>query len=173
MKSSICFLVSLFQISVAFHKETNVGMWGYHLRPQVSRKMPRVGLKWVGRCFLSIVMPGYAYPSSRLNVHHLLKDSRRKLPMKRNSFLPNKSKKRINTTSTTKTKTNKYTRILRCTLLTLTLLKLKKYKKPLKYKVSKNKYTTHKDKNKQVHLCIKVHSNNINKIGKYKNLNMK
>ena len=66
-----------------------VGMWGYGCRPQVNGKMPRAGLKWVGRCCLSIVTLGHAYPLSRLSVHHLLRDSGRKLSMKRNSVLPN------------------------------------------------------------------------------------
>ena len=61
----------------------------YHLRPQASKYMTRVGLKWIGRCCLSIVALGYAYPLSHLSVHHLLGDSRRKLSMKRNSFPPN------------------------------------------------------------------------------------
>ena len=55
-----------------------------------------------------------------------------------------------------------------------TLLKLKNTKK-LKNKVSKNKHTTVKDKNNQIHLQIQIHNeclNNINKIGKYKKLNM-
>ena len=49
---------------------------------------------------------------------------------------------------------------------------MKKYKKNLKYKVSKNKHTTDKDKNKQEHFPIKIHLNHINKIGKYKKVNM-
>ena len=70
-------------------KSKVVGKWGYRLRPQVNRQMPSVGLKWVGRCCLSSVTLGHAFPTSHLSVHHLLRDSRRKLPMKRNSFLPN------------------------------------------------------------------------------------
>ena len=61
----------------------------YDPRPQVSRQMPRVDLKWVGKCCLSIVKLGHAHPLSRLSVHHLLRDSRWKLSLKRNSFLPN------------------------------------------------------------------------------------
>ena len=57
--------------------------------PQMSRQMPRVDLKWVGRCCLSIVKLGHAHPLSRLSVHHMLRDSRWKLSIKRNSFLPN------------------------------------------------------------------------------------
>ena len=70
-----------------------VGKWSYGLRPQVIVQMPIVGLKWVWRCCLSIVTLGHAYPLSRLSLHHLLRDSRRKLPMKRISFLPNKYEK--------------------------------------------------------------------------------
>ena len=43
------------------------------------------------------------------------------------------------------------------------------------YKVSKNKHTTDEDKNKQIHLQIKIHNEhlkNITKIEKYKKLNM-
>ena len=43
------------------------------------------------------------------------------------------------------------------------------------YKVSKNKHTTDEDKNKQIHSQIKIHNEhlkNINKIEKYKKLNM-
>ena len=40
------------------------------------------------------------------------------------------------------------------------------------YRVSKNKQTTNKDKNKQVHLQIKIHFQNITKIEKDKKLNM-
>ena len=71
------------------YAEKVVGNPEYGFRPQVSRQMPRVGLMRVGRCSLSIVRLVHAYPLSRLNVHHLLRDSRRKLSMKRNSFLPN------------------------------------------------------------------------------------
>ena len=52
------------------------------------------------------------------------------------------------------------------------ITKTEKYKK-LKYEVSKNKHTTDKDKNNQIHSQIKIHNahlNNINKIGKYKQL---
>ena len=57
------------------------------------------------------------------------------------------------------------------------LLKLKNTKNKnnkknkLKYKVLKNKYTTDKDKNNQIHSQIKInndHLNNINEIEKYK-----
>ena len=65
------------------------GKQDYSCRPQVSRQIPIVGLKWVGRCCLSIVKLGHAYPMVRLSVHHLLRDCRRKLSMKRNSFLSN------------------------------------------------------------------------------------
>ena len=107
---------------------TVVGKHHYEARPRVSRRMPRVGLKWVGRCCLSIFTLGQAYPMPRLCVHHLLRDSRRKLPMKWNSYLPNKYKK-LNSTSTTKTKTSKYTRRLRCIWKTLLELKNTKKKK--------------------------------------------
>ena len=120
--------------SVATHHanlRTILRKHGYDPRPQVSRQMPRVGLKWVGRCCLSIVTLGHAYPLSRLSVHHLLRNSRRKLSRKRNSFLPNhwplfylptqsltfiltenqwtllkltNTTKKLNSTSTTKTK---------------------------------------------------------------------
>ena len=66
---------------------TAVGKHRYHCRTQGSRQMPRVDLKWAGRCCLSIVMLGHAYSLSRLSVHHLLKDSRRKLPNEK-IFLP-------------------------------------------------------------------------------------
>ena len=66
-----------------------VGKHGYCPRPQLSRQMPRVGLKGVGICRLSIVTLGHAYPLLRLSVHHLLRNAHRKLLMKRNSFLPN------------------------------------------------------------------------------------
>ena len=49
-----------------------VGKHRYRLRPQMSRQMPRIDLKWVGRCCLSFVKLGHAYPLSRLSVHHLL-----------------------------------------------------------------------------------------------------
>ena len=49
---------------------------------------------------------------------------------------------------------------------------MKNTKKALKYKASKNKHTTDKDKNNQIHSHIKMHLNSINKIGKYKKLNM-
>ena len=52
------------------------------------------------------------------------------------------------------------------------IIKIEKYKNHLKYKISKNKHTTDKDKNNQIHTHIKIHLNNINKIDKYKNLNM-
>ena len=54
------------------------------------------------------------------------------------------------------------------------LLKLANTKK-LNYKVSKNKRTTDEDKNNQIHSQIKIHNEhlkNINKIEKYKKLNM-
>ena len=47
--------------------------------------------------------------------------------------------------------------------------------KKLNYKVSKNKHTTDEEKNSQIHAKIKIHNEhlkNINKIEKYKNLNM-
>ena len=88
----------------------------------MSRQMPRVGLKWVGRRCISIVTLRHAYPMPRLSVHHLLRDSRWKLPMKKIPFYPIKTKK-LNSTSTTKTKTNKYTRRLRYTWRTLIKLK--------------------------------------------------
>ena len=43
------------------------------------------------------------------------------------------------------------------------------------YRVSNNKHTTDEDKNKQINLQIKIHNEhlkNINKIEKYKKLNM-
>ena len=50
---------------------------------------------------------------------------------------------------------------------------MKNTKKPLKYKVSKIKHTTHEDKkNRQVHSQIKIHFKNINEIEKYKILIM-
>ena len=54
----------------------------YDPRPQMSKQMPRVVLKWVRRCCLSIVTLWHAYPLSRLSAHHLLTDSRRKLSIK-------------------------------------------------------------------------------------------
>ena len=56
------------------------------------------------------------------------------------------------------------------------ITKIKKYRKDLQYKVSKNKHTTNKEKNNHIHSQIKTlneHLNNINKILKYKKLNMK
>ena len=64
------------------------------------------------------------------------------------------------------TKTNKYTCRLRYIMNTWRRLLKLKNKKNLKYKVSKNKHTTDKVKRHNEHL------NNINKIGKYKKLNM-
>ena len=62
---------------------------GYNPRTQVSRQIPRVGLKWVGGFCLSIDKLGHAYPLSHFSVHQLLRDSWRKLSMKRIiSFLP-------------------------------------------------------------------------------------
>ena len=52
------------------------------------------------------------------------------------------------------------------------ITKIEKYKNHLKYKVSKNKHTTDKDKNNQIYSQIKIHLNSINEIGKYKKLNM-
>ena len=54
------------------------------------------------------------------------------------------------------------------------LVKLAKYKK-LNYKVSKNKHTTDEDKNNEIQLQFKIHHEhlkNVNKIKKYKKLNM-
>ena len=54
------------------------------------------------------------------------------------------------------------------------LVKLAKYKK-LNYKVSKNKHTTDEDKNNEIQLQFKIHQEhlkNVNKIKKYKKLNM-
>ena len=85
--------------------------------------MPRIDLKWVGRCCLSIFTLGYAYPMAYLSVHHLLRDSRRKLSMKRNSFLPNKYKKKTEQHFYNEDKTDKYTRRLRYTWRTLLKLK--------------------------------------------------
>ena len=52
------------------------------------------------------------------------------------------------------------------------ITKIEKYKNHLKYKVSKNKHTTDKDKNNQIHSLIKMHLNSINKIGKCKKQSM-
>ena len=62
-----------------------VGKHRYRHRPQVSRQMPRVGLKWMGRCSLS----WKCLSNAHLSVHHLPSDSPRKLSMKRNFLLPN------------------------------------------------------------------------------------
>ena len=54
------------------------------------------------------------------------------------------------------------------------LVKLAKDKK-LNYKVSKNKHTTDEDKNNEIQLQFKIHQEhlkNVNKIKKYKKLNM-
>ena len=48
------------------------------------------------------------------------------------------------------------------------IIKTEKYKNYLKYKISKNKHRTDKDKNNQIHSQITIHLNSINKIGKYK-----
>ena len=58
-----------------------VGNPEYSCRPRVSRQMPRVGFKWVGRCCLSIVTFECTSPATR--------DSHWKLSMKRNFYLPN------------------------------------------------------------------------------------
>ena len=63
-----------------------VGKPEYRLRPKVSMQIPRVGIKLVGRYCPFIVTFVHAYLLSNLSVHHLLRDSCRKLPMKRNSF---------------------------------------------------------------------------------------
>ena len=70
-----------------------VGKWGYHLRSQESRQILRVGIKWVGGCCLSIFTLRHVYPLSHFSVHHMLRDSHKKLLMKRKSFLPNKYKR--------------------------------------------------------------------------------
>ena len=100
-----------------------VGKPEYDTKFQVSRQMPRVGLKSVWRCCLSWTCLTLECIS----------------PAKR--FLPKTPS--INSTSTPKTRTNKYTRRLRYT--GRTLLKLKNTKK-LTYKISKNKHKTNKDK---------------------------
>ena len=90
----------------------------------------------------------------------------------------NKYKKKINISITTKTKTNKCTGRLRYITNTWrTLLRLVNTKK-LNCKVSKNKHTTDENKNNQIHSQINIHKEhlknikNINKIEKYKYLNM-
>ena len=57
------------------------------ITPVSSRKTPES----VGRCCLSIVKTGHGYQLSCLRVHHLLRDSRKKLSMRNNSFLPTQS----------------------------------------------------------------------------------
>ena len=138
---------------------------GHRLKPQVSRQMPRVCQQWVGRCCLSIFTIGHAYPLPRLNACHL-RDSHRKLPMKRNSFLRNKYKKTEQTWTLLKLKNTKNW-TWQSTKQTWTLLKFKIQKtehdgaqnkqntKTLNYKVSKNEHTTNEDKNKQIHYQIK------------------
>ena len=79
------------------------GKKGYRLRPHVSRQMLRVRLKTVGRCFLSIVTLGHAYPLSRLSVHHLIRDSRENCQWIELPFYSTNTKK-LNIISTTKTK---------------------------------------------------------------------
>ena len=71
-----------------FGQKPVVGKCCFCPRPQVSRQMLGVGLKWIGWWWLSIVTIGYAYPLSRLSVHHLLRDSRRQLSMKKIPFYP-------------------------------------------------------------------------------------
>ena len=101
-----------------------VGKHGYHLRPQVSRQMLGVRLKWVGWCCLFIVTLRHTYPLPHLSVHHLLKSFSPKTGNEK-KFL---STQKLNSTSTTKRKTNKYTRRLRYTWRTL--LEFKNTKKP-------------------------------------------
>ena len=46
-----------------------VGKWRFlATRPQVSRQIPRVDFKWVGRYLLSTVTLGHPYPFSRLSI---------------------------------------------------------------------------------------------------------
>ena len=74
---------------------------GYGLRPQMSKQMHRVGLKGVGRYKLGLLaLPeyyfrpqvsrkmqvGHAYPLPHLSAHYLLRDSCRKLSVKRIHF---------------------------------------------------------------------------------------
>ena len=100
--------------------------------------MPKLGLKWVGRCFLSIVTPEHAYPLSRLSVHHLLIDSHRKnYQWKEIPFYPTNTKK-LNSTSVTEYKTdmnitiiNKYKKVNMTEHKTaMNITKIEKYKKP-------------------------------------------
>ena len=55
-----------------------VGKHRYHFRPQVSTQIPEVGVKWAGRCCLSIATLGHAYPMPHLSVYHLLRNCQRK-----------------------------------------------------------------------------------------------
>ena len=65
---------------------------GCHARPQVSKKMPRVGLKWVGRCYLLLT----CLSSATLECTSPAK----RFPLKTTN---------LNSTSTRKTRTNKFT----------------------------------------------------------------
>ena len=133
-----------------------------------------MGLKRVERCCLSFVMLGCISPLKRFppktgNEKKSLSTQSLTFTLTENQWtllkLTNtiKKKKKMNSTFTTKTKTNKYTRRLRYTWRTLLKLNII---------VSKNKHTTNKDKSKQIHSHNKIHLNSINKIGKYKKLNM-
>ena len=51
-------------------ESTIVGKREYCRRPQVSRQMPIIDLKRVGRCCLSIFTLGHVNPLPRLSVHH-------------------------------------------------------------------------------------------------------
>ena len=84
------------QTTSPYSLEFYFGYLPAHLRPEVIAYFPVVakwaftsGLKWAGRCCLSIFTLGHVYPMPCLSGHHLLRDFHRKLPMKRNFFSPN------------------------------------------------------------------------------------
>ena len=56
--------------------KTVVAICGYWRKSQVSKQVPRVGLRWnISWTCLSIVRLGHAYPLSHLSVHHPVRDS--------------------------------------------------------------------------------------------------
>ena len=122
-----------------------VGKWSYGARPQVSRQMPRVGLKWVGRCCLSWTH----LSSATLECTSPVK----RFPVRTAN---------LNNTSATKTRTIKYTHRLRYPWWTLLKLSNIKNKQQF-YDGEKNKHTKYKKLNVTEHKT----DMNITKINKY------
>ena len=133
--------------------------------------MPRVCLKWVRRCCLSIVTLGHAYQMPRLSVHHLLGNSRRKLPMEKNSFLPNKYKK-TEQHFYNKGKIDQYTRRLRYTWRTLLKLKNTKVWSTKYQRINKQPIKTKTTKYTRRVRCITSAWTTLIKLANTKKLNM-